>query len=106
MVKEIIEDTTPLIFKESEIEKHLTKAEADILYILNEKMYKAKTKLGYSLPIAMEDKITERIKDICDYKVSYIVRFDYNDVTVTEVEDIRQTGGEPFVDIFDTYKKV
>lgn len=37
--------------------------------------------------ICIEDKIADKLKDICDHKATYIVRFSYGDVRVEEVHD-------------------
>jgi len=86
----IIENDTPLIFDEDEITKHLTKTEGNILYSLYEKMYAGRREAGYRPPVCMEDKIAERVKNVCDYRATFVIRFDYKSAVVVEVEDPRQ----------------
>jgi len=38
-------------------------------------------------PICMEDRIAEQLKDVCNYKATYIVRFNYGSIEVEEVHD-------------------
>ena len=40
-----------------------------------------------SRPICIEDQIAEQLKDVCNYKATYIVRFNYGSIQVEEVYD-------------------
>ena len=39
-----------------------------------------------SVPICIEDKIAEQLKDVCDYKARFLVSFDYGYITVEEIK--------------------
>lgn len=42
--------------------------------------------------ICIEDQIAEQLKDICNYKATYVIRFNYGSIEVEEIhEDIPKT---------------
>lgn len=96
MVEEI-DDT--LIFDDEDIDKYLTATEASILEALHQKIFDGKKNND------VECRIKNRVFGMLNQRSTYLLRFDYNSVDVVEVEDNRQTGGEPYVDIFKTYPK-
>lgn len=52
-------------------------------------------------PICIEDKIAEKLKDICDHRATYLVRFSYGDVRVEEIHDISNKQDSKHPTIFD-----
>ena len=53
-------------------------------------------------PICIEDQIAEQLKDVCNYKATYIVRFNYGSIEVEEVHDDKPKTSDKYPSIFDS----
>lgn len=51
--------------------------------------------------ICIEDQIAEKLKDVCNYKAVYVVRFNYGSIEVEEVHDDRPKTDNKHPSLFD-----
>lgn len=52
--------------------------------------------------VCIEDQIAEQLKDICNHKATYVIRFNYGNIEVEEVhEDKPKNDGDVYPNIFD-----
>lgn len=65
-----------------------------------------------SRPICIEDQIAEQLKDVCNYKATYIIHFNYGSIEVEEVHDallkptIDLNVGKHTTDVFDVLQYI
>ena len=62
--------------------------------------------------ICIEDQIAEKLKDVCNYKATYIIHFNYGSIEVEEVHDallkptIDLNVGKHTTDVFDVLQYI
>ena len=55
--------------------------------------------------ICIEDQIADQLKDICNHKATYVVRFNYGSIEVEEVHEDRPKTNDKYPSIFDSSKE-
>lgn len=53
-------------------------------------------------PICIEDQIADQLKDICNHKATYVIRFNYGSIEVEEVHDDVPKTDSKYPSIFDS----
>ena len=51
--------------------------------------------------MCIEDQIAEQLKDICNYKATYVIRFNYGSIEVEEIHEDRPKTESTHPSIFD-----
>jgi len=51
--------------------------------------------------MCIEDQIAEKLKDVCNYKAVYVVRFNYGSIEVEEVHEDRPKTDNAHPSLFD-----